>query len=154
MQFTAMEPPTTATAPPMAPTTPGGVKTKKPLRILYAEDMRELRDLTRIALTMEGHAIECVEDGLVALEKIAADPSAIDVLITDHHMPKMNGVQLVTQVRELAFTGKIMIFSSELSREVNAAYRRLAVDKIIFKPVFPATLRQVLEEIDFARAAK
>jgi two-component system, chemotaxis family, chemotaxis protein CheY len=111
--------------------------------------MRELRDLTQISLTMDGHAIECAEDGAAALEKLSANPAAFDLLITDHHMPKMNGVQLVTRLRELSFPGKIMVFSSELSREVNAAYRRLCVDKILFKPVFPATLRQVLEEIDY-----
>jgi two-component system chemotaxis response regulator CheY len=119
----------------------------KALRILYAEDMPELRDVARISLARDGHAIECAEDGAVAWEKISADPGRFDLVITDHHMPNMNGVELVLRLRSLPFPGKIMVFSSELSREVNNAYRELKVDRILFKPVLPTVLRGVLAEL-------
>ena len=109
--------------------------------------MPELRNVAQISFARDGHSIECVEDGAAAWGKIAADPTSFDLLITDHHMPKMNGIDLVTQLRTLPFPGKIMVFSSELSREVNNAYRRLQVDRILYKPVFPSTLREVLHEL-------
>jgi CheY-like chemotaxis protein len=114
---------------------------------LYADDVRELRDVARISLTREGHGIECVEDGQVALERLLAGMDDFDLLITDHHMPRMNGLQLVTRVRELPFAGKIMIFCSELNPLVGDAYRRLNVDRILYKPVFPSDLRRVLAEM-------
>jgi two-component system, chemotaxis family, chemotaxis protein CheY len=86
------------------------------LRILYADDLRELRDVARISFSRDGHGIECVEDGLTAL-------------------------------RELPFAGKIMVFSSELSNEVAEQYRRLKVDRILYKPVFPSELRKALREL-------
>ena len=125
---------------------------KKLLRILYADDVRELRDVARIALSREGHLIECVADGKEALDRIVADPNAFDLLISDHHMPKMNGLELVARVRELPFHGKILIFSSELNPAVSDAYNELKVDRMLYKPVFPSELRQILAEL-FAPAA-
>lgn len=120
---------------------------KKLLRILYADDMRELREVARIALSREGHLIECVGDGQQALDRVTADPAAYDLVITDHHMPHVNGIELVKRLRALPFTGKILIFCSELSPSVSDTYHRLKVDRILYKPVFPSELRQVLADL-------
>ena len=108
--------------------------------------MPELRDVARISLSREGHGIECVEDGLLALARITDDP-AFDLVITDHHMPNMNGLELVTRLREQLFTGKIMLFTSDLSAATAAEYARLKVDLILYKPVYPAVLREVLHDL-------
>jgi len=120
---------------------------KKSIRILYADDMRELRDVARIALTREGHRIECVGDGRQALDRVTAAVAAYDLVITDHHMPHLNGLELVAELRRLPFAGKILIFCSELSPAVNEAYRQLGVDRILYKPIFPSELRRVLAEL-------
>jgi two-component system chemotaxis response regulator CheY len=119
---------------------------KRFLRILYAEDLGELRDVARLSLSRDGHGIECVEDGQVALHRVTADPS-FDLVITDHHMPNMTGLELVSALRGLGFPGKIVVFSSELSTGVAAEYNRLEVDRIIYKPVYPSMLRGVLAEL-------
>ena len=116
-------------------------------RILYADDMKELRELISIVLSKEGHLVETVADGRFALKRLTADPEAFDLLITDHQMPDMNGLELVTAVRRTAYRGKIMIFSSELSHEVGAAYVALAVDHVLQKPVLPAALRQLVRKM-------
>jgi two-component system, chemotaxis family, chemotaxis protein CheY len=138
--------PSTSAAVPRADQD-GSSPARKTLRVLYAEDMAELREVARISLMRDGHVLECVEDGALALDLVKADLKAYDLVITDHHMPKVNGLELVMQLRSLGFPGKIMIFSSELSREIHAAYQRLNVDRMIFKPVFPSTLRQVLADM-------
>ncbi len=120
---------------------------KKMLRILYADDMRELREVARIALTREGHLIECVGDGQQALDRVSATPDAYDLVITDHHMPHLNGIELVTHLRTLPYHGKILIFCSELSPTVTETYHTLKVDRILYKPVFPSELRQVLVDL-------
>ena len=120
---------------------------KKMIRILYADDMRELREVARIALTREGHLIECVGDGQQALDRVVASPDAYDLVITDHHMPHLNGIELVTHLRTLPYSGKILIFCSELSPAVTETYNMLKVDRILYKPVFPSELRQVLADL-------
>jgi two-component system, chemotaxis family, chemotaxis protein CheY len=143
----------TATFPTLAE--PASTDTKRFLRILYADDMQELRDIARISFSRDGHGIECVADGLLALARVTADPG-FDLVVTDHHMPNMNGLELVGHLRERGFTGKLMVFCSELDPQVAAHYQRLGVDRVLYKPVFPSELRQVIRELfpNAAQAAK
>jgi len=129
------------TAP--ASTTQVAVPVRKPLRVLYADDMRQLRELLVIVLGRDGHTVDTVPNAEDALQKIAEDQGAYDVIITDHHMPGMNGLELVSCIRTRPYTGKIIVFSSELSPLVDIAYRKLNVDHILPKPIFPAQLRAV-----------
>ncbi len=115
--------------------------TKKSLRVLYADDMRELRQLLEIVLGRDGHKVESVSDGNLALDLLRANPEAFDVVITDHHMPTVSGLELVARLREMNYTGKIIVFSSELSEAVGASYQKHHVDFILPKPVFPSDLR-------------
>jgi CheY-like chemotaxis protein len=121
-------------------------KPTRPLRILYADDVRELRDVARIALGREGHTVECAADGDLALACFRSDRS-FDLVITDHHMPNVNGLEFVTRLREYDFPGRIMVFSSELGELVARQYEALKVDRILYKPVLPSTLRQTLAEL-------
>jgi two-component system chemotaxis response regulator CheY len=114
---------------------------KKSLRVLYADDMRELRQLLEIVLGRDGHKVESVSDGNLALDLLRPDPTAYDVVITDHHMPTVSGLELVAKLRAMDYKGRIIVFSSELSEEVDSTYRHYKVDFILPKPVFPSELR-------------
>ena len=94
----------------------------------------------------DGHQIECADDGEVALAHLIATPD-YDLLITDHCMPVMDGLELVTHLRTRKFQGKIIVFCSELSATVAAEYRALQVDRILYKPIFPSVLRELLREL-------
>ena len=109
--------------------------------------MRELRELTRIVFARDGHTVECANDGIEALDKLTANPSGYDLLITDHHMPRMHGLDLVMHAKQLPFPGKIVVFSSELNPEITSQYHKLGVDRVLFKPVYPSFLRQAVGEL-------
>lgn len=119
-------------------------KATKSLRILYADDVRELRRLLEISLGNDGHRVETVPDGREALDRLMAGVDDFDVVITDHHMPNMNGLEFVTRLRESSYRGRVMVFSSELNESVSDAYRALGVDCILPKPIFPLTLRSII----------
>ncbi len=119
---------------------------RRTLHILYADDVRELREVVRMSFERAGHHIDCVDDGDVALEKIVAGPT-YDLVITDHCMPRMDGLELVTRLRARDFPGRIIVFCSELSEEVAAAYHALHVDHLLYKPIFPSKLRHILTEL-------
>jgi CheY-like chemotaxis protein len=119
------------------------LKPRKSLRVLYADDMRELRQLLEIVLGRDGHKVDSVPDGHLALEMVKKDLTVYDVVITDHHMPTISGLELVAQLREIQYPGKIIVFSSELSTAVDASYRRHRVDHILPKPIFPSDLRAI-----------
>jgi CheY-like chemotaxis protein len=59
------------------------------------------------------------------------------IIITDHDMPLMNGIQLVEilQKKESNKAVPIIVISAKLNEELIKKYTRLGVDKIIPKPV-------------------
>ena len=120
---------------------------RKSLRILYADDLPGLREVTCLTLSSDGHVIECVADGREAMAKLAADPAIFDVVITDHHMPGKSGLELVTWLRTLRFPGRIIVMTAELSPAMGEAYRKLCVDGIVYKPAWPSELRQMVAEL-------
>jgi CheY-like chemotaxis protein len=138
---------TFAMSSPAASPNPNARTAGRKWRILYAEDVRELRDVARMALSLDGHTIECAVDGKAALERVTGAPGDFDLIITDHHMPNMNGLEFVQHLREMKWPGKIIVFSSELKAEVEKAYLGHRVDRVLPKPIFPSELRKVLAEL-------
>ena len=113
-------------------------------RILYVDDMKELREVARLALSRVGHKVECVSDGALALDLVKANPGVYDVVITDHHMETMNGLELVMKLREIHYPGLIAVVSSELNDDVEHEYRNMGVEKILYKPVELSALRSLV----------
>jgi CheY-like chemotaxis protein len=119
---------------------------RKTRRVLYVDDMRELRDVARLALSRSGHRVDCATNGLEALDMVKAGSEAYDIVITDHHMGGMNGLELVMKLREIKFTGMIAIVSSEINVEVADDYHRLGIERILYKPVELSDLRALVLE--------
>jgi DNA-binding response OmpR family regulator len=118
-----------------------------PLSILLAEDERSVAFSISFALKADGHKIEIVSDGEEALSELTRRPDAFDLLITDHSMPRMNGVELVKRLRDAAFAGRIVVLSAHLSAENRAAHLALGVDMMIPKPFDVHLLRSAIREI-------
>ena len=95
----------------------------------------------------EGHMLETCSNGMLAYEHLRLAPGTYDLVITDHHMPLMNGLDLVRHIRGLPYTGRIIVFSSELSDAVQEEYLALGVDRVLAKPVLPREFRQLLAEM-------
>jgi len=120
---------------------------KRALRIIHVDDMRELCMIVRTSLEREGHKVESFYDGATALRRVEENPQAYDVFISDHHMPKMNGLEVVRRLRQIDFPGKIFIFSSEIDEDVNKLYLDLHVDRVMPKPILLPELRELLAEV-------
>lgn len=120
------------------------MRSPRPLAILLAEDEHAVAFSISFALQADGHKIEIATDGEQALTKLAAEPDAFELLITDNNMPRMTGVELVRRLREIPFTGKILVLSAHLSAENRAIYKALRVDGMIPKPFDLYQLRTVV----------
>jgi two-component system chemotaxis response regulator CheY len=121
--------------------------------VLYADDLLELRELMQLVLMRDGHTLEAFADASLALPRIEAAPGDFDVVITDHHMPVMNGLEFVQHLRQTPYAGRILVFSSELAPAVREAYLALGVDHVLAKPVLPAELRRLLARFAAATGA-
>lgn len=92
------------------------------------------RQITQAVLTRSGHVVACVNDGHEAWVALTARPDGYDVLITDHDMPRLNGLALVTQLRANGFGGHIVVVSGSIDAVLAAKYRALEVDAMLAKP--------------------
>ena len=104
------------------------------LRILTVEDEPAVTQLLALILGGPAAKVTSASDGWMALMKIGAAAEPFDVIITDHRMPRMTGLDLVRRLRVRKFTGKIIVLSAYLTKENIQAYEELEVDMMLAKP--------------------
>ena len=80
------------------------------LKIMIAEDDQELCQLFSHVLTKNGYAVKGVADGQKALEAMEQD--YFDLLISDIMMPKVDGYELVRQLRERGNQTPVMMITA------------------------------------------
>lgn len=120
-------------------------KPGRALTILCVDDHTMIGDaLTKVFITA-GYVVERAEDGQAALRKAVADLDHFDVVITDHQMPRLDGLGLVAGLRSARFAGRIIVYSSVLAEEEVARYRAFSVDAIVVKTPDAARLLAVVE---------
>lgn len=68
------------------------------MRILFADDDPEMRLSVEMLLRRDGHKVDAVEDGADLMIKLEAG-EAYDVVVTDHDMPQMTGLQVLRAIK-------------------------------------------------------
>src|SRR5436853_1417622 len=103
------------------------------LQILVVEDENDLAHMVATLLGGPAAKLTMASNGWEALMRIGAATGPFDVVITDHRMPRMGGLQLVQRLRAKNFGGKILVLSGHLSDEDIRAYEALNVDMMMWK---------------------
>jgi len=66
-------------------------------KILVVDDSTEFSEMLVSVLQAEGHTVVTAQDGLQAISKIEVwNP---DLIITDIHMPALNGLEMIRRIR-------------------------------------------------------
>ena len=103
------------------------------LKILIAEDDRELRQLFSHVLTKHGYTVNGVSDGQQALD--AMDSDYFDLLICDIMMPVMDGYELVSQLREVGNTTPVLMITAKDAFDDMRLGFQSGVDDFMVKPI-------------------
>jgi DNA-binding response OmpR family regulator len=118
------------------------------MRILVVEDEKAVAHMIAMVLGGPTAKVSKARNGWEALIKIGATPKPFDVVITDHRMPHMNGLEMVRQLRTKNFGGKILVLSAYLSDDDIQAYEQLNVDMMMSKPFDFEELQQAMAILD------
>jgi len=130
--------------PPMAPVPDG-------LRILYVDDSALVREGICSGLVRKGWYCRSFASGAEALQWLATGLETFDVIITDHQMPEMNGLEFVKNVCASGFTGRILVHSTMLTASEHATYEELNVDAIVPKDGNLQRLTRAIAELQQAQ---
>jgi CheY-like chemotaxis protein len=117
----------------------------KSLSVLIVDDEPAAGEILGILVGEEGHHAICVESGVEAFQKVQLARPAIDIIITDHHMPgSLNGLGLVRLIRAKGFRQRVVVTSGHLTAELREEYKRYSVCGFLPKPFDTNLLRSFL----------
>ena len=103
------------------------------LKILIAEDDRELRQLFSHVLSRYGYTVVGVSNGQEALDAMDAD--FYDMIISDIMMPVMDGYELVRQLRDVGNTTPILMITAKDAFDDMRLGFQSGVDDYMVKPI-------------------
>lgn len=117
------------------------------ITIILVDDEKTARQIISRYLNTTQHykVIGEANDGIEALALLESKQP--DVLITDICMPRMDGLELVKQIRHLQYTTNIILMSgySEFTYAKQAI--KYNVEEYLLKPFMPSTLEEILSTI-------
>jgi two-component system chemotaxis response regulator CheY len=116
--------------------------------ILAVDDSASMRQMVRYTLEGAGYKVVQAADGVEALE--FAKTGAADLVLTDVNMPRMDGIELVRELRalhEYKFV-PMLVLTTESGQETKMRGKQAGATGWIVKPFNPeqllATIARVL----------
>jgi CheY-like chemotaxis protein len=83
-----------------------------PSRFLVSDDDEDIREFISLVLRRAGHEVTVAGNGADALACATADD--YDLIVIDHHMPRMTGLEVVEQLRDLRPDALVLLMSGDL----------------------------------------
>ena len=102
------------------------------MRILFAEDDRDLNNAVKTLLTRSGYQVDAVFDGEEALDYARAE--AYDGVILDWMMPEMDGLQALSKMRAEGIKTPCLLLTARDAVEDRVAGLDAGADDYLPKP--------------------
>jgi DNA-binding response OmpR family regulator len=108
-------------------------------RILVVEDDPAIAELVRLYLRREGHAVELVSNGAVALRRLETSADEVDLVVLDLMLPGLDGRGVCRRLRAIADVPVIMLTALDDDRDKIEGFA-LGADDYLTKPFNPNEL--------------
>ena len=118
------------------------------MTILVVDDDMAVAQTVKMVLRYFGHSVDVLHDGGDAFARLALFPHLYDIVITDHSMRYVTGLEMIAQLKGTPFRGGIIALSGSLTTEEEEAYLEMGAGMIMRKPFDLEHLRQA---VDFLR---
>ena len=116
-------------------------------KILIVDDSESIREVVCFTLENEGYEVLAGCDGKEALKFL--DGSEIDLIITDLHMPNMDGIQLIKEIRKIDIYKRtpILFLTTESQATKKIEAKEAGATGWIIKPFVPAKLLSAINKV-------
>ncbi len=115
------------------------------LSILVVEDNKLFHSMYKKMLAGYFKEYHTAMDGLEGLKMYQENPSKYDIIISDHQMPKMDGLEMIREIKETNKDARILFVTGTSDIAILSQVSLLSIDAIITKPL---NKLQLLSQID------
>lgn len=109
------------------------VEPSRSFTILVVDDNRDLVDFVKLLLSHQGFNVRCAFSGPECLEIVRN--GAIDLVILDVMMPKMDGIEVCKMLKSLAPSLPIIFLTAKDDLATRTAAMNMGVSEFLAKPV-------------------
>ena len=115
--------------------------------IMTVDDSTSMRQMVKATLVSAGYGVVEAADGQEALEYARENP--VDLVITDVNMPRMDGITLVSELRQLPAyrLTPVLLLTTESSMDKKMEGKKAGATGWIVKPFNPAQLLATLARV-------
>lgn len=115
--------------------------------ILTVDDSASIRQMISFTLKDAGYEVIEASDGEDAYAKAKRNP--VSLVLTDHNMPKMDGLTLIKNLRGLEEYRKVplLVVTTESSDSMKAQGRAAGASGWLVKPFDPRRLVEVVKKV-------
>jgi CheY-like chemotaxis protein len=100
--------------------------------VLVLDDDTATRRITSLHLACAGYSVDGAEDGELGWNALCAEH--YNLLVTDHDMPRLKGLQLIERLRAAGLTLPVIIASGSMELGEVEDYPFLALSAVLHKP--------------------
>ncbi len=118
----------------------------KNITILYAEDEKDLREVTHQILKGFTKKQFVAKNGQEGLDLFKEHENEIDLIITDVNMPVLNGLEMVKEIKKINLNIPIIVATAFSNKEYLLEAIDIGIDKYVLKPIDIAKLLQVMSQ--------
>ncbi len=115
--------------------------------VLVVEDEPAIREIFQQILRNIGFTVRAAADGLTAVEILEREAESIALLLTDYHMPRMDGIELAKIVHHRWPHLGMVLASGRVDRSEWPQLAQLGFKALLDKPFDIEQLREVLQEV-------
>ena len=120
---------------------------KSNLNILIVDDEEDILEILKSEMEFLGCEITTATNGRDALEILQKNQGKIDVLFTDMQMPRMNGVDLLKNAKDLFPNLFKIVISGGINIDLQSLEGQGLINGYLPKPFFPEDIEKLIQEI-------
>ncbi len=120
---------------------------KKPIRILIVEDEYHISRILQLAMTQSG--VPCQQDSALSAEEALEmwQKQSYDLLLTDHNLRGMTGLQLIRTLRSQGEQVPIIMMTAYDTPQLEREVRSLGISAYIPKPFLIEEVVAAIERV-------
>ncbi len=118
-------------------------------KILIVDDEKEVREVIRIHLDVNGYNILEAENGEDAINILRSEDNMVNVglILCDIRMPKVNGIECIDFLRQEAPSIPIVVVTGYPDTEMATQLMKKGVKDYLVKPVERQKLLETVEQL-------